>query len=423
MKKLFIFGIFVLATIVVLAQNIARQMVVLEITTSVVCYYCPGAALGAEDLLNNGKFVAVIEHHNLAQGADPFKTTASQARSVNLGYGGGNPTAYFDVKSSFAGGNHTSSVYSYYLPKYNARINVPSPLSMAMDVTHSGLDYSARIKMIKVGTITSTNLRLMFVVTQSHIPYNWEGQTVLNYVNRLMLPDVNGTVVDFSASDTAYANINFSLNGTWPAEDCEIIAFVEDMTAKEALNGMKQGVVDLQPEFTASETSVIINQPVTFTNATTGGYIDTPETYEWLFPGANPGTSYDASPTVAYADSGHYDVTLIVNRGGQIDTITKTQFIAVNYPVGIQKNLNPVKTQVSPNPSHGVFTLDVYCGKPITVNVSVVDALNMTVYQADGLSLTNRLTKTIDLGHIAKGIYFVIVENEGNKTVKKVIVN
>jgi PKD repeat protein len=422
MKKLLLFGIFFLCIFIVKAQDVPRQMVVLEITTSTLCTYCPGAALGAEDLLANGKFVAVIEHHNSWQGNDPYDTPESNARSNTLAPGG-NPGAFFDVKLKVVGGNHTQSMYSTYLPKYNIRIAKASPMYMTMDVTNTGLDYTAVITMVKVGDITSTNLKMLFVVTQSHIAYNWQGQHVLNYVNRLMLPDASGTTVDFSASDTATITMNFTLDAAWPTEDCEIIAFVEDMTAKEVLNGMKRAVIDLTPEFSASESSVLITQPVTFTNATTGGYMDAPETYQWLFPGGTPEASTDTNPTVSYADSGHYDVTLIVNRGGQIDTLTKTQYIEVKYPVGVQENQALIKTTVSPNPSNGLFTLDIYSGKTVNVNIAVLNSINLPVYQESGVSFNGRYTKQIDLSNVAKGLYFVMVETEGNKTVKKVIIN
>ncbi|MEI6175107.1 MAG: T9SS type A sorting domain-containing protein [Bacteroidota bacterium] len=422
MKKLFLLVVCLLTSAALWAQEVQREMVVLEITTSTYCTYCPGAAMGAEDLLNNGKFVAVIEHHNSWQGNDPFDTPASNARSNTLAPGG-NPGAFFDVKLKLVGGNHTTSMYPQYLPKYNTRIAKTSPLVLTMDVTNTGLDYTANIKMVKVGDITSTNLRMMFVVTQSHIAYNWQGQTKLNYVNRLMLPDANGTVVDFTSGDTVNVSMPFSLDPTWPAEDCEIIAFVEDMTGKEVLNGMKKATIDLQPNFEVTGTDFVINQPVTFTNTTTGGYMDTPETYQWSFPGATPDTSTQANPTVTYADSGAYDVTLIVNRGGQVVTLTKTAYVHVLYPVGVQENQILLSTKVSPNPSKGVFTLDVFCGKQLTVNVSVVNAINMPVFQENGISFKNHLTKTIDLGNVAKGIYFVVVEQDGSKTVQKVIVN
>lgn len=422
MKKLILFGVLLSCYFFVQAQDVAREMVILEITTSTKCTYCPGAAMGAEDLLANGKFVAVIEHHNTAQGSDPFVTSASQARCVSLGYGGSNPTAFFDAKLKVVGGSHTQSMYSNYLPKYNTRISKPSPLYLTMDVTNEGLDYTAEVTVVKTNTISSTNLRMMFVVTQSHIAYNWQGQNQLNYVNRIMLPDANGTEVDFSSGNTQTFTMNFTLDAAWPLEDCEIIAFVEDMTGKEVLNGKKRAVIDLQPEFTASETSVVTNQPVTFTNTTIGGYIDAPETYQWFFSGAIPDASTEKDPTVTYTDAGNYDVTLIVNRGGQIDTLTKSQYIQVNYPVGAQDNIIS-SSRVFPNPSNGVFRLDLFSTTTISMNLSVVNLINIPVFQESGIIFNGAYTRDLDLSQLAKGVYFIILETQGSKTVKKIVIN
>jgi len=421
MKKVLLSLIMLFTAAAIYAQSVPRDMVVLEITTSVKCTYCPGAAMGAEDLLQNGKHVAVIEHHNSWQGTDPFVTTASQARSTTLAPGG-NPGAFFDVKLKLVGGNHTQSMYAQYLPKYNQRIAIPSPLTLAMDVTHTGLDYTAVITLNKVADITSTNLRLMFVVTQSHIKYSWQGQDSLHYVNRLMLPDANGTAISFSSGDTQTVTMNFSLDPSWPSEDCEIIAFLEDMTGKEVLNGMKRATVDLNPEFSASATSVMVNQPVTFTNLTTGGYMHAPETYQWIMPGATPETSTERNPTVFYADAGTYDVTMIVDRGGQVDTLIKPAYITSAFPVGIQQNI-VLSTQVAPNPNNGIFTLDVFSSKTVTVNLSVVNSIGVAVYKETGLTFNNKMTKNIDLSNASKGVYFVILENDGIKTVKKIIIN
>ena len=46
------------------AQNVQRSFVVLEIGTGTWCVYCPGAAGGADQLVDEGKSVAVIENHN-----------------------------------------------------------------------------------------------------------------------------------------------------------------------------------------------------------------------------------------------------------------------------------------------------------------------------------------------------------------------
>jgi len=48
-------------TTVTIAGGIARECVLFEVTTAVLCPYCPGAAMGMEDLTSNGKNVAIVE--------------------------------------------------------------------------------------------------------------------------------------------------------------------------------------------------------------------------------------------------------------------------------------------------------------------------------------------------------------------------
>jgi len=78
-----------------------REMVILEIGTGTWCTYCPGAALGADELVTNGHSVAVIENHGPA-GQDPYANTYSVARNSYYAIPG-YPTAMFDGVESFVG--------------------------------------------------------------------------------------------------------------------------------------------------------------------------------------------------------------------------------------------------------------------------------------------------------------------------------
>ncbi len=422
MKKIFFLLITVFAFIsFTKAQTVQRQFVVMEITTSTGCPYCPAAATGAEDLLGTNAKVAVIEHHNTWQGSDPFVTTASQARCVALG-ASGNPYAYFDVKLVQAGAS--GSMLNKYLTKYNNRMNVPSNILMSMDIVHGkdSLDYTATITLTKVGTLTATNMKLLFTVTQSHIHYHWQGQDTLNYVNRLMIPNQNGTTVDFSTGDTQVIELEYTLDPAWVLKDVEFIAFVEDMTAKEVLETYKVAAIDLHPEFTASDTVVEINTPVTFTNSTTGGFVDSPESYKWLFPGATPDTSNEINPTIIYTEAGDYDVSLIVNRGGQIDTLTKTAYIEAHWPTGINGTTNLVNTRIYPNPNNGVFTLELYPVKSVVADLSINDMYGNTLYRENGLNINGKMVKQLNCETLSPGVYFLTIQNAESKTVKKLIV-
>lgn len=77
MKKTVYVFILLFLAVFTNAQQVDRQMVVLEISTGTWCTYCPGAAMGADDLLANGCRVAVVENHN----NDPFANQYSNARN------------------------------------------------------------------------------------------------------------------------------------------------------------------------------------------------------------------------------------------------------------------------------------------------------------------------------------------------------
>jgi PKD repeat protein len=210
-----------------------------------------------------------------------------------------------------------------------------------MEVTNTGLDYTAVITITKVGTITATDLKLQFFVTQSHINVAWQGQTHLEHVNRLMVPSQTGTPVSFASGDVQVITLNWTMNAAWPIEDCEFIPFVQGQGGKEVFNAIKRGAIDLNVDFTASGTQFASpGAVVTFTNNTIGGYIGVPETYSWSFPGGTPATDTAKNPVVTYNECGLHDVTLTVNRGGQIVTTTKPAYISVGTNVVVSVTPN-----------------------------------------------------------------------------------
>lgn len=342
MKKALLSVILFAAMAVVFAQSVPRSMVVMEVGTGTWCTYCPGAAMGADDLLENGKQVAVVENHN----GDTYANNYSNSRNTFYGISG-YPTATFDGHQAYVGGSHTASMYNNYLPKYNNAMTILSPVTMEMDVTNVGLDYTIVVTLTKLDNITAGSLKMHFAVTQSHIMQSWQGQTHLEHVNRLMLPDQNGTAISFSSGDIQTVTLNFTAQSTWPLEDFEFVCWLQNYDAGQGtcpgttvkrwstLNGIKRGVIDLTPGFSASATQINKGESVTFTNETHGGYIGTPEIYEWIFPGGVPASTTEKDPVVTYNQCGEYDVTLIVNRGGQIDTLTQVAYINVGAAVTV----------------------------------------------------------------------------------------
>jgi hypothetical protein len=232
MKK----GLLIIAGLILslglIAQQVDREKVVLEIGTATWCTYCPGAAMGAEDLIANGHDVAVIEYHT----SDSYTNTEATTRANYYGISG-IPDAWFDGILNVGGGSHTQSMYSSYLPKYQQRIAIPSSFTIDMDVSSSGLDYTVDVTIEKVDEYTGTNLVFQLALTESHIEESWQGMDELMWVERLMAPSANGTALDFSGGNVVNFQLNFTIGADWNIEFCERAGFVQDNTSKEILQG------------------------------------------------------------------------------------------------------------------------------------------------------------------------------------------
>ena len=282
--------------------------------------------MGAHDLLNAGCQVAVIEYHSYNSG-DPFNNPAAAARTSYYGISG-YPTAFFDGTLSYVGGSYSASMYPQYLPLYTQRYAVLSPLTIDITGSNTGNNYNITLTITKVAAIASTNLKAHLVLTESGIPYSWEGQTEINNTERLMVPDQNGTTISFASGNTVVLNLSFTKDPTWITNNCELIAFVQDNTTKECLNGAKKMLnalyLPLPTNFTAAPTSGCTPLTVNYTDQSTGA-----TSWNWVFPGGTPGTSTLQNPVVVYNTVGTFDATLnAANIGGNAaGSMTKTAFI------------------------------------------------------------------------------------------------
>ncbi len=221
-----------------------REMVVLEIGTGTWCQYCPGAAMGADDLIANNHDVAVVEYHN----GDTFVNSYSDARNTYYGITGF-PTAVFGGVDYVVGGSNTQTMYPTYLPIYQVRKVINSAFTVGIFGENIGLDYNLNIVVDKMATIPAdwTNLVLHLALTESDIQYSWQGQTELHFVERLMAPDENGTAIDMIANYSQEVNLSFSIDASWQTQHCELVAFIQNLDTKEILQGSKVALTLLSP--------------------------------------------------------------------------------------------------------------------------------------------------------------------------------
>jgi|FLOH01.1.fsa_nt_gi PKD repeat protein len=329
MKKL-IFTLLATFTLFILTAQVDRELVLVEIGTGTWCYYCPGAAMGANDLMENGDPVAVVEYHN----GDVFTTTESNARNSYYGITG-YPTAHFDGEYTHViGGSNTQTMYGTYLPIVNARMQMQTAFTLEITGDNTDDDYSVTIKANKIAAYSGTNLVVHLALTETDIPYTWFGMTTCDFVERLMVPGSSGTPVTFPSNNSSVeVDLNFTFNNTWVKENCELIAWVQDNsnkyvlhTASVMLNDLDPGVPTYVADFFAEDTDLCGPGTGHFNDLSIGNVIQ----YAWTFEGGNPATSSLMNPNVYYSETGEYDVQLIIFDGSLRDTAFKEDYMKIH---------------------------------------------------------------------------------------------
>jgi len=255
MKKLLVLSLLLAAFTLVLA--VPREMVIIEVATGTWCPYCPGASMGTHDLVENGYNVAVIKNQN----GDAYANTYSNARNQYYGITS-YPTAKFDGILTYAGGSNTQSLYSVYLPLVNQRLAVPSAYTITAEGELVDRVFTVDVTVTKVEDDSNTNVVLHSSITESNIQQNWQGQTHLDNVNRLMAPSQNGTPVNLATGESTTITLTFNLSTNWQLPNLEMVLWLQNATSKEILQGKKYSVPGLAGAFPASVDT--INFPDTY---------------------------------------------------------------------------------------------------------------------------------------------------------------
>jgi len=229
----------------------ADRKVVMEIWTSTGCGYCPGAALGAEDMAEAYPGEVLIIEYHVSNYGDPYDHTNASARKSFYGpVVRGYPTTIFDGVDSLIGGFPDQSLFDpWYKQRYNIRKLKTSPLTI--DLTEVAPAYNSTSGTLKA-VITNESAEALtgtahFVVTESNIPHAWKNQTHLHFLERAMLPNASGEQITLGAGEDITLTRDYTIDDTWlnftSDENIEFGCFVQSTEGEGALYEIFQGAV------------------------------------------------------------------------------------------------------------------------------------------------------------------------------------
>jgi hypothetical protein len=304
-----------------LGDGVTRTLVISEYGTGTWCGFCPSAQRAFEDLKINGWPVAAVGYHF----DDPYETPESAAR---VGYYGflGFPTAKFDGTLEYSGGNPSQSLYEQYLPLVEERLEIPTPITVEFEnENYDGTTFSANVVVDALYNVINENTVLQVVLTESHIPEEWMSEYEVNDVMRTMFNGSEGTPVDLINNNTITIPVSFDIDPGWAPYYCKVVAFVQDNSSKEILNGNMANVLYLPPP--TNLTAEVIGQDVLL---------------EWEEPESEDVTGYTIyrdGDLIIFTDGTEYTDPNLENGSYEY-------FVIAVYDEGFSEKSNTVSIQV-----------------------------------------------------------------------------
>jgi hypothetical protein len=376
--------------------------------------------------------LSIIRYHAWWPGSnDPYYLANILENTARINYYSIGYVPYLWIDGDVNG----RSSYSQWDSLITSEENVLSPLSIDLAANYGNEgDYGTITAVITAtDTITYTNLKTRFCITESHLP-PYAKFDEFNNVMRDMIPDASGFDLTIFKGDSVVQQVTYNLSNDWNFANLDIIAFVQSDSVHRVLqaarltpsSGALTGIV------TSSESGFPIpNATVYIENTSYGDVTDSQGNYVFSFlPGSqsivvgavgfdpdtlevviaqddttvfdiqlNPGTMSSITGNITDPNSGtgllSY-VTLYMNGDSlmtvETDTVTGAYtFSGINVsmpPWVVYTDLRAVSAIPYPIVNYG-DTIDVVEGKPTVIDFDVLPSDIFLVDDDEGDSYEN----------------------------------
>jgi hypothetical protein len=140
-----------------------------------------------------------------------------------------------------------------------------------------------------------------------------------------------------------------------------------------------------------------------------------------LFATLNPGDSIEHTftQTADMSVQNDYTIHTLVTSTGDANAADDVATLRIWQITGIDHVSNPIGITVMPNPSNGQFKVSV-SGVKGKVSLSVFDMQGKEVYSKNEETQSNKYDTQIDLGKVAKQMYFLRIKSDDGISIQKI---
>ncbi|HBH05243.1 MAG TPA: hypothetical protein DDX92_01405 [Flavobacteriales bacterium] len=173
----------------------------------------------------------------------------------------------------------------------------------------------------------------------------------------------------------------------------------------------------LSADFSTAYTTLCETTCIDFTDNSIGA-----TSWQWNFPGASPSTSTAQNPSgICYSKEGYYPVNLIASNSSGSDSKTKVSYIHVEVCASLDTPIKQDEVRIYPNPIDDEVWVEFESLGGDETTVRILDLSGKVLYEQSQKTTNGLQQLRIDFEEFKKGIYFIELEINDSKTVKKTV--
>ncbi|MFW5974903.1 MAG: hypothetical protein ACOCQ6_01720 [Bacteroidota bacterium] len=214
---------FILLHATTIQAQFPAEKILVEAGTGVWCASCPTAVEMIDKLHEEGANIAVVKYHSAEGHEDPFETEAGLER-----------IQYYNVSffpSLFVDGVHVEPWNGYQKMVELYEDALAEERNFKLTLTGKWIEENRILLNAtteRSDEIDASDVRFFIAITESSIPYEWHGETTVDYAQRILWPDGEGLTLDFGGETQLDHQFEAEIASGWDSDNLEFVVFLQD---------------------------------------------------------------------------------------------------------------------------------------------------------------------------------------------------